>query len=88
MPCGWAALNAAEPLLDSEISAPIAFCGSSSPLRNSMKALSSSTRPATSEAYTDPGGATVAKPSATSLPLCGLPTEVIEATRSGRTEAT
>ena len=36
----------------------------------------------------EPGGKTAFRPSATLLPRCGLPTEVIEATRSGRTEAT
>jgi hypothetical protein len=74
---------------DSEASAPSAYCGSSSPERNSIRH-----RQGIDEAGDQrPQRRTfrqrrVASASATLLPVCGDPTEVTEATRSGRTEAT
>ena len=81
-------MNAAEPEDDSEASAPSAYCGSSSPERNSIRPDKASTKPATSGRNGEPSGRLVASASATLLPVCGEPTEVTEATRSGRTEAT
>ena len=53
-----------------------------------MTVDSALTKPATSGRSGEPGGKVVLSASATLLPLCGAQTEVTEATRSGRTEAT
>src|SRR5690349_17176342 len=87
-PCGYFALNCAAPTEFSDASAPSAFCGSLLPDITARNVESALTNPARIVRCGDPAGATNAIPSATLLPVCGLPTDVIDATRSGRTDAT
>src|SRR5262249_31072301 len=87
-PSGCSALNAAAPALLFADSAASASCGSLLPDSQPSRVDNASTKPATSGRSGEPGGSVVAIASATLLPICGLPIEVIDATRSGRTDAT
>src|SRR5437899_10504463 len=87
-PSGCSRLNASEPAVEFAVSAPIAFCGSLLPERKPITAANASTTAATAGVSGFPELTTEPTASATGLPVCGLATEVTEATRSGRTEAT
>src|SRR5690606_25023332 len=89
MPCGYLALNTAAPWLLSDSSEPREFCGAWLGLseRKLIRAPRPLTMPARIVSPAEPGGSWRRK-SAVADPLCGAPTLVTEATRSGRTAAT
>ncbi|MOA54439.1 hypothetical protein D3C78_1780520 [compost metagenome] len=82
-------MKAAAPSLFSDSRAPRAFCGLvlELPERKLISAPRPLTMPATMASPAEPGGIWRMK-SAVSEPLCGAPTLVAEAIRSGRTAAT
>src|SRR5690349_922339 len=87
-PSGCSALNTAAPDVEFALSAASASCGSELPDSTPSNVANAFTAAATSGRNGEPGGNTAPIASAVLLPVCGLPTEVTEATRSGRTDAT
>jgi hypothetical protein len=88
-PPGWAWLNFKEPAVLKDLAAAKAFWVIPEP---PDRKLITEARPLVTDTMMvleiDPGGATPNSTSATDEPLCTPPTEVAEATKSGRTEAT
>ncbi|MNG10792.1 hypothetical protein D3C84_942840 [compost metagenome] len=82
-------MKAAAPWLLRDSREPRAFCSSSLllPERKLIRAPRPLTMPASMTSPAEPGG-TWRRKSAVAEPLCGAPTLVAEATRSGRTAAT
>src|SRR4051812_33584843 len=87
-PCGCSALNALAPAVEFAVSAASAFCGSVLPEIQPINVENASTAATTNGRSGEPAGNAAPIASAVLLPVCGLPIEVTEATRSGRTEAT